>query len=139
MTLAEFILTWRALDHVVRGRCFYCGVQTRRGGLKPSNAIFQTKDHVIPSSAEGCPRRANCVICCRRCNSMKDNLTMQEFRQLSGIAVFFAEKTLGLRVDDLDDIAEVTSFVMNRRRPGRRSIKCNGRPGPQPSIDIRQG
>jgi hypothetical protein len=35
MTLDEFIKAFRAQDPVLKGACFYCGVQTRKKDAKP--------------------------------------------------------------------------------------------------------
>jgi len=102
-----------------------------KGGLKPSNALFMTRDHVIPVSAKGGDRRANKVVCCRKCNSLKEDLTLQEFKQRSGITTFFAEGLLGVRIDDLDDIAVINAHVLNTRKIDGRSIKFGGKPEPR--------
>jgi len=129
MTLSEFVIAWKTLAPVVRGKCFYCGEQTSKDG-KPGHTHFQTKDHVIPLSVGG-KAVCNKVICCWWCNRTKDDLTMQEFKLRSGIETFYAEEYLGVRIDDLSDIAEVTLHVMNARRVERRSIKFNGKPKPR--------
>lgn len=146
MTLAEFVIAWRALAPVVRGKCFYCGKQTSKEG-KPKHAHYMTRDHVVPRSAihSGAPenvrtRHGNRVICCRKCNSVKEDLTMQEFKRRSGMETFYAEEVLKVRIDDLSDITEVTLFILNARKIEGRSIKFNGRPEPrirpsQPAFD----
>ena len=37
------------------------------------------KDHVVPKSKEGTNRISNLVVCCRKCNESKDNLSIDEF------------------------------------------------------------
>ena len=128
MTLSDFILAFKALEKETKGKCFYCGIQTERGGLKQSAAIFQTRDHVIPTSAKGGDRRANKVVCCRKCNNIKEDLTLHEFKRRSGITVFFVEALLGVRIDDLSDIEEITVSILNTRKIEGRSIKFNGKP-----------
>jgi hypothetical protein len=127
MTLSEFILAFKALEKETKGRCFYCGVQTERSGLKPHNAIYQTRDHVIPISAKGWDRRANKVVCCRRCNSLKEDLTLIEFKRRMSLTVFYAEELLGARIEGLTDIESVNTHVINTRRVEGRSIKFNGK------------
>src|SRR5271154_2144385 len=100
MILSELILAWRALAAEVKGKCFYCGQQTDKGST-PSHPNFQTRDHVIPHCAKGRTLHTNRVICCRKCNSTKEDLTMAEFKCRSGIAVFYAEDVLGVRIEDL--------------------------------------
>jgi len=131
VTLSDFILAFKALEKETRGKCFYCGIQTERSGLRQSAAIFMTRDHVIPTSAKGGDRRANKVVCCRKCNSLKEDLTLQEFKQRSGITTFFAEGLLGVRIDDLDDIAVINAHVLNTRKIDGRSIKFGGKPEPR--------
>jgi|SRR5271157_4750590 len=131
MTLSDFILAFKALEKETTGKCFYCGVQTQKGGLKPSNALFQTRDHVIPTSAKGGDRRANKVVCCRSCNKIKEDLTLQEFKRRSGITIFFAEGLLGINIDDLDDIAVINASIVNTRKVDGRSIKFNGKLEPR--------
>jgi len=131
MTLCDFILAFKELEKKTTGKCFYCGVQTEKGGLKPSNALFMTRDHVIPTSAKGGDRRANKVVCCRKCNSIKEDLTLQEFKQRSGISIFYAEALLGIRIVDLDDIEAVTAHIENTRKVEGRSIKFHGKTEPR--------
>jgi len=130
MTLEEFILAFRAKQQETKGRCFYCGVQTHKG-CKESNAVFQTSDHVVPVSAKDImsriEARANCVVCCRKCNNIKEDLTLHEFKRRSGIAEFYAEQILGIRIDNLDDMEAVNAFVSANRKVVGRSIKFNGK------------
>jgi hypothetical protein len=151
LTLVEFIMAWRDLAPVVKGKCFYCGRQTTKEG-KDKHALYMTRDHVVPRSIKGYPNPAkwtihthlhgNRVICCRKCNSVKEDLTMQEFKRRSGIQTFYVEELLNVRIDDLSDIDEVTLFILNARKISGRSIKFNGRPEPRTrptSDDSQQG
>jgi hypothetical protein len=123
MTLAEFILAWRALTPTIKGKCFYCGKQTSKEG-KPHHAHFQTKDHVIPRTVakKGIPH-GNRVICCWKCNHTKSDYTMLEFKLRSGIETFYAEEYLGVRIEDLSDIVEVNHYIKTTRKAAGRSIK----------------
>lgn len=129
MTLEEFIIAFRAHQTETKGKCFYCGVQTNKNG-KQTHAVFHTRDHVIPRSAirsySDLANRANRVVCCRKCNALKEDLTLHEFKRRSGILVFFAEKFLNARIDDLSDIEEVTAQIVSWRKVEGRSIKFNG-------------
>lgn len=131
MTLAEFILAWRVLAPSIKGKCFYCGKQTSKDG-KPHHAHFQTKDHVIPHSAKGDAMcmiaHGNRVVCCWKCNHIKSDYTMQEFKLRSGIKTFYAEEVLGVRVEDLSDIKEINHRIKTTRKVAERSIKFNGKP-----------
>lgn len=132
MKLAEFILAFRDRAAETKGKCFYCGVQTRRRA-KESHAVFQTRDHVIPLSVGlgDCPEsRANRVVCCRRCNGLKEDLTLHEFKRRANLT-FYAETLLGIRIDDLEDIEEITTRVLAGRKIEGRSIKIDGKPQPR--------
>ena len=131
MKLIDFIEAFRQQAPILKGKCFYCGVQTERSGLRQSAAIFMTRDHVIPTSAKGGDRRANKVVCCRKCNTIKEDLTLHEFKRRSGITLFFAEGLLGVQIDDLDDIAVINAHVLNTRKIDGRSIKFGGKPEPR--------
>lgn len=128
MTLDEFIKSFRNQAAIVRGRCFYCGVTTQRSGAKPTHAIFQTRDHVIPESVPDWTQfvESRVVVCCRKCNSVKEDLTMQEFKTRTGLETFFAEQFIGIRIEDLSDIEIITIHIVNNRkrcvdaRPNRR-------------------
>lgn len=126
-TLRDFILAFRSRAAETKGACFYCGRQTTKQA-KETAAVFQTKDHVIPMSAIGKDSQGNRVICCRKCNSIKEDLTLFEFKRRSEIEEFYAEKLFGVKIENLLDIDEVTLFVMANRRIEGRCIKFNGKP-----------
>lgn len=133
MKLAEFILAFRARETETKGRCFYCGVQTHKGA-KESHAVFHTRDHVVPASVkqgDNADSRANRVVCCRRCNGLKEDLTLHEFKRRATIQTFYAETLLGIRIDDLEDIEEITTKILAGRKIEGRSIKINGKPQPR--------
>jgi len=140
MTLSDFILAFKALEKETRGKCFYCGIQTERGSLKQSAAIYMTRDHVIPTSAKGGDRRANKVVCCRTCNKQKEDLTLYEFKRRSGKEVFFAEELLGVRIETLDDIETINASILSTRKVEGRSIKFSGKTEPRirPSDPVEQ-
>jgi hypothetical protein len=97
---------------------------------KPHHALYQTKDHVIPVSCKGWEGyvESRCIRCCRKCNSIKEDLTLFEFKRRAKIDVFFAETLLGVRIEELEDIHVVTDFVMATRRKEGRVVKFDGRP-----------
>jgi hypothetical protein len=129
MRLNDFLQAFRALDPVLEGKCFYCGVQTNKR-CKPHNALYQTKDHVIPVSCKGWEAyvESRCIRCCRKCNSIKEDLTLFEFKRRAKIDIFFAETLLDVRIENLEDIHVVTDFVMATRRKEGRVVKFDGRP-----------
>jgi hypothetical protein len=132
MKLDDFLKAFRALDPVLEGKCFYCGVQTNKR-CKPHNALYQTKDHVIPACVKGWEQfcESRCIRCCRKCNSIKEDLTLSEFKRRAKIEIFFAETILGVRIESLEDIEEVTNFVMANRRIEGRCVKFDGKPEPR--------
>jgi hypothetical protein len=136
MTLNDFIKAFRELDPVLQGACFYCGVQTRKQDALPHHAIYQTRDHVIPVSVKHWDRfvESRCVRCCRKCNSIKEDLTLQEFKMVSETDEFFCEKLLGIRIEALEDIEEITKHIQTHRRIEGRSIKFKGKPLPRLAV-----
>lgn len=128
MTLTDFILLFREKAAEFKGRCFYCGVQTDKG-CKQSAALFQTMDHVIPKSAgtKHVDGHANRVVCCRKCNDLKEDLTLFEFKRRSGIVTFFAESELGVLIDELDDIQDVTRHTVFGRKQDGRTVRFHGK------------
>jgi len=67
------------------GRCWYCGVQTN------PFRDFQV-DHVIPVSAFGTNDVENLVPSCRKCNHVKANLSLEEFREWQSVELFWFEQ-----------------------------------------------
>jgi hypothetical protein len=126
MNLGDFILAYREKAAETKGRCFYCGKQTNKEG-KEHYANYQTKDHVVPLSAKGTHTFVNRVCCCRKCNDVKEDLTLFEFKERSGIETFFAETLLGVKIDDLTDIREVTQNVLTNRKIEGRCLKFKGK------------
>lgn len=56
------------------GFCYYCTTEFEDGELF-------TFDHKMPISKGGKNELDNLVICCHRCNSMKQNMTEEEFQE----------------------------------------------------------
>ncbi len=57
-----------------RGICHYCGRQVGAAGL--------TMDHIVPLARGGRSSKANCVPCCKECNTRKKTslpIEWQEF------------------------------------------------------------
>jgi 5-methylcytosine-specific restriction endonuclease McrA len=55
-------------------KCVYCGKNLSRHTI--------TIDHIIPLSKNGNNDLNNLCIACKRCNTLKDNYTLKEFRKL---------------------------------------------------------
>ena len=128
MKLIDFIQAFREQAPILEGKCFYCGVQTNKR-CKPHNALYQTKDHVVPISIKDWSKFGYVKVrCCRKCNSIKEDLTLFEFKRRAKIEVFFAETHLGVKIENLEDIDEVTNFVMANRRIEGRCVKFDGKP-----------
>ena len=53
------------------GKCFYCGKK-----LRPHET---TRDHVIPISRKGTNQKENLVPSCKKCNSAKGSMLLEEF------------------------------------------------------------
>lgn len=58
------------------GRCLYCGI-----GLLESEV---TVDHVVPITRGGSNWSDNLVVCCKSCNSSKNNRTIPEWEKARG-------------------------------------------------------
>jgi 5-methylcytosine-specific restriction endonuclease McrA len=67
-TRLRLIINWYR-DRIHRW-CFYCG--------EPLNKFTRTRDHVVPKSKGG----RKTVSCCKRCNILKADLSVEEFRLL---------------------------------------------------------
>lgn len=60
--------------------CYYC---EREFGSIPLNTILplrKTKDHILPKSKGG-KHKNNTVDCCHKCNGIKSNKSLEEFRE----------------------------------------------------------
>jgi hypothetical protein len=58
--------------------CFYCAEPIKRGSSDPDHEA--TKDHMVPISRGGVDHIANIAPACLRCNQLKGNKTVDEFR-----------------------------------------------------------
>lgn len=54
------------------GSCFYCGAYMRKENV--------TIEHILPISRGGAHEAANLALCCRPCNSSKNNKTLEEYK-----------------------------------------------------------
>jgi 5-methylcytosine-specific restriction protein A len=61
---------WR--QEIGKGVCYHCEQKFSREEL--------TMDHLIPVSRGGKSNKKNLVVSCKRCNSLKKNLTVAELR-----------------------------------------------------------
>ena len=66
--------------------CPYC---FEKMVAEPNQPKTATIDHVFPTSKGGVKKDFNEVVCCAECNTMKGNLTLQEF---------FAKRTIAMIV-----------------------------------------
>ena len=67
------------------GVCWYCGVQTN-----PFRDF--ACDHVVPLISGGTNEIGNLVPCCRRCNSQKGTMLVEQYRNRLGGAIFWFER-----------------------------------------------
>lgn len=72
--------------------CFYCGEPIKRGSADPDHEA--TKDHMVPISRGGVDFIVNIVPACLRCNLLKGNKTVEEFKVERAWVV--AEKSTGI-------------------------------------------
>jgi len=71
--------------------CFYCGEPIKRGSSDPDHEA--TKDHMVPISRGGVDFIGNIAPTCLRCNLLKGNKTVEEFK--AERAWVLAEKSTG--------------------------------------------
>lgn len=67
----ELLATWN-------WRCFYCAEPVQRNSTDPQHEA--TKDHMTPISRGGVDFIGNIVPACLRCNQLKSDKTVEEFR-----------------------------------------------------------
>ena len=59
--------------------CAYCGVTMLPMSVKGKEHIRATVDHIVPRSKGGPDEILNTLAACQRCNSAKDDLSVEEF------------------------------------------------------------
>jgi HNH endonuclease len=73
-----------------QGSCYYC----ERGlGLVNKRFLLKTRDHIIPVSLGGINNKRNYVDACERCNTLKTNMTPEEFANFIGLLLEGKSKT----------------------------------------------
>lgn len=78
-------MTKRALIQSKFGnRCAYCGKEL------DYNAV--TLDHVIPKSKGGTREESNLYPACQKCNGLKRDLSLDDFRKMIGGLFYFERK-----------------------------------------------
>ena len=60
--------------------CVYCGTKLQQ----PED---RTVDHVVPIADGGTDRKSNLVISCRACNTVKSDMSAEEFMYRSGLEI----------------------------------------------------
>jgi hypothetical protein len=83
------------------GRCWYCGVKTSR---EPKSSIYLTVDHYVSRARGGSHTLDNLRPACKRCNELKGDRTIEEFRDIR--SRFWFE----------DHPAKITSKSKNKKR-----------------------
>lgn len=71
---------WYALFRKVKGRCYYCKIETDFITTPRLDPRHTEKDHLIPVSRGGSDAIENIVVSCRRCNMEKSTMTAAEYR-----------------------------------------------------------
>ena len=62
-----------------KGKCAYCGAQTKLEARIKEQRSAATRDHFIPLSAGGGKGRNNIVLACKPCNERKDDFDPRIF------------------------------------------------------------
>ena len=66
-------------NHHKRDSCYYCERGFTFKNFGKGNAVIKTVDHIIPESKGGIDKYINTVFSCKYCNSLKSNLTLDQF------------------------------------------------------------
>lgn len=61
------------------GACIYCRREMTTDWQHERKARFATLDHLVPIAQGGTNDPANLVLCCRLCNNVKADSTLEEF------------------------------------------------------------
>jgi len=85
--------------------CAYCG--------KTFRATELTRDHIIPKSRNGKNTWTNCVTACRRCNSMKNDMTPEECNMMLRYVPYVPDKAEGLILHNRNILADQMAFLKN--------------------------
>lgn len=80
------------------GKCYYCGCE-----LEPEN---NTVDHIIPRSNGGSDQSENLVPCCRFCNSLKGNRSIEELRFAQCMRVFKKKSGITFTLPQIEYLRE---------------------------------
>lgn len=90
MTCGIYSKTWNLsledVSKLIHGNCFYCGAEPSEDNQWNKSAKRKSEDEVV--KINGIDRvnsdigyePGNCVSCCSKCNTMKSDLTVEEFR-----------------------------------------------------------
>lgn len=85
------------------GLCWYCGTLVLVGiGI----------DHIIPRSKGGSDAIENLVPCCKKCNDLKSNRTLEEFRRVSACRVKFTPEQQVL-LEELGMFSRINKHIRN--------------------------
>ena len=87
--------------------CFYCGKTLSRSKA--------TKDHIIPRSKGGGDSQHNIVDACRKCNTEKGNLLLDEYRQV--VAFRFSLSASTFRFPGEGDALQQKKEKSSARKP----------------------
>jgi len=94
--------TRSAVFHKTNGKCFYCGAALEEehvlddNGKEVSTVSFWAVDHFIPLSKGGDYKLENLVPACIQCNTLKRDMTIDEFRSVFKREFYF--ETQGIKV-----------------------------------------
>ncbi len=66
----------KAVTQLGKGRCAFCGVALSLS--QNTDERSSTIDHIHPKSLGGSDAMCNLVVCCKKCNTMKTNLSLYE-------------------------------------------------------------
>jgi hypothetical protein len=72
------------------GRCQYCG------GTETSTGRHMHLDHLLPKDFGGADVATNLIVCCSRCNSARQNMTLKQWQNYASVTygVLFEPRTI---------------------------------------------
>lgn len=74
------------------GKCGYCGKKLKRSWRHVYSQSAFTIDHIVPKSKGGTSAYENLMPCCRKCNFLKGNKSLKEFRKILNTDFYFERR-----------------------------------------------
>ena len=120
--MAEKSKTWKSFGNKLPSNekeCFYCG-----GRLWGGN---RTTDHILPKSKGGILSNDNKVYSCIRCNQMKQDHTVEDFRGMVRFLLREMEKEFKEKTEYYRNVIDRLDLLLENKKDGKtkKSISSN--------------